>query len=183
MENIDSLLRAKRAGELAMKSNQNRNNTTDRGGILSYGGAVWFFRILAILFLVVLLAVVFWRIPKFMKKSIRSNDDAREPEEVSEFSEAAMIQEIKDTESKNDFSGAVRWTYLLVLKKLSGKHYIQLAGAKTNAAYIRELDGIYGKQFGQLTATFESVWFGKKMPDPDKYVLIKNQFQTFMNEL
>ncbi len=75
---------------------------------------------------------------------------------------------------------AVRLLYLDCLKKLSDSGLIRWQPAKTNAAYVAELnEGTVQKAFKRLTRQFEYIWYGDFGINRQHFTQLHEAFQQF----
>lgn len=83
-------------------------------------------------------------------------------------------------EKSGDFRSAVRYQFLLVLKKLSDKKLIAWNPEKTNKDYVAELKAAHLKEeFFNLSYIFDYVWYGEFSISEESYQKFKNQYQSF----
>lgn len=87
---------------------------------------------------------------------------------------------IASLESKGDYRSAVRFRFLLILKKLSDGNKIQWDVQKTNQDYIAELrETSIQRNFINLVRVFDYVWYGENMITREDYEVLKNKFEGF----
>ncbi|MDP4263101.1 MAG: hypothetical protein Q8941_11290 [Bacteroidota bacterium] len=87
---------------------------------------------------------------------------------------------IKDT----NYRLAVRLMFLRMLTNLSNKKIIDYKQNRTNFDYLLQLhsSNYYG-DFFRLTRNYEYCWYGQFDIDPEKFGIIKNDFENFDNRL
>lgn len=91
---------------------------------------------------------------------------------LSELVAQALVQ--------NDYRLAVRYNYLLVLKKLSDKKLIEWKITKNNRSYADDLQqSPLQIGFLKITALFEYVWYGEFNPDEKDYQIVNSEFIIF----
>lgn len=79
--------------------------------------------------------------------------------------------------SNNDYRLAIRFYYLIILKKLSDASIIDWQQQKTNKDYIKELsEKRYLEEFKNSTKLYDFVWYGK-------FELTKKEFQDSAKKL
>ena len=112
---------------------------------------------------------------KRSKKLVIKDENIEENIHEINFSEA-----IAKSENEHDFRSAVRYQFLLVLKKLSDRKKIVWNPEKTNHDYENEIVDLTLKQdFARLLSVFEYVWYGEFPVNAKDYEHFKTQFQSF----
>lgn len=91
---------------------------------------------------------------------------------------------IKNAIKHQNYRLAIRYYYLLSLKKLSQNHIISWEPQKTNEDYISEIDPIVLKtDFSNITRIYDYVWYGEFDIDVLKFEALKSQFESLNNTL
>lgn len=91
---------------------------------------------------------------------------------------------IKDAVKQNDFRTAIRYYYLLSLKKLSKKEIIEWDSEKTNYDYYQEIDSkIIKKQFKYISYIYDYCWYGEFPIEKHEFSTSKTAFNKLFNEL
>jgi hypothetical protein len=91
---------------------------------------------------------------------------------------------IKNAIKQQNYRLAIRYYYLLTLKKLSQNHIISWEQQKTNEDYISEIDAIKLKtDFTNITRIYDYVWYGEFDIDVLKFEALKLQFESLNNTL
>lgn len=79
---------------------------------------------------------------------------------------------------------AIRFYYLLVLQKLSGKDLINWQVQKTNHEYIFEIeDQELRSDFRKITAIYDYIWYGNFEVDETAFAKAETTFKTINNSL
>lgn len=104
-----------------------------------------------------------------------------EAEELHEnIHEINFPESIARFEREKDYRSAVRYQFLLILKKLSDKKLINWNPEKTNKDYTAELKVLPLKtEFFELSYIFDNVWYGEFNIDGQSYLKFKDQYQAF----
>lgn len=93
-------------------------------------------------------------------------------------------QLIEESISKKNYRLAIRYYYLLVLKKLSDKDKIIWDNEKTNYDYYQELgNSEIKKQFQYISYIYDYCWYGEFNIDEREYETGKNAFQKLIETL
>ncbi len=84
----------------------------------------------------------------------------------------------------NNFRLAIRYHYLLLLKNLSQKQYIEYHKDKTNTAYQFELkEGAIRSGFSYLSYIYTYVWYGEFVIDHPTFATIEKKYESFKRQL
>jgi hypothetical protein len=132
---------------------------------------------------VALIIFVIFKIAKldlklFAKKS--KDIDVAYEEEFENIHEISFADEIENALRNQNYRLAVRLLYLQTLKHLSDKEIIDWQPAKTNSAYVKEVQGENGyHDFSTLTYQFEYIWYGDFEINQLAYSHIQQSFQQF----
>ena len=109
------------------------------------------------------------------KKLNIANQDLQENIHEINFSES-----IEKFERQEDYRSAVRYQFLLVLKKLADKKLISWNPEKTNKDYLSELKNNDLKaSFKDLAYIFDYVWYGEFEVNQENYTQFKQKFLNF----
>ena len=89
-------------------------------------------------------------------------------------------ESIVNFERQQDYRSAVRYQFLLVLKKLADQKIIIWNPEKTNKDYLLELKKPQLKNnFKGLIHIFDYVWYGEFEINEEKYQQLKKKFADF----
>lgn len=106
--------------------------------------------------------------------------DIQEEDLHENIHEINFSESILRFEKSGDFRSAVRYQFLLVLKKLSDKKLIAWNPEKTNRDYLAELKTPHLKdQFYDLSYIFDYVWYGEFSITEESYLKFRDQYQSF----
>ena len=84
----------------------------------------------------------------------------------------------------NNFRLAIRYHYLLLLKNLSQKQYIEYHKDKTNTEYQFELkEGAIRSGFSYLSYIYTYVWYGEFAIDHPTFATIEKKYESFKRQL
>jgi len=115
-------------------------------------------------------------------KHIASGDEG--PVETDNIFEINYQREIDKAVDSGNYRLAVRLMFLRSLKNLSDKHIIQYKQERTNFDYLVQLHPTkYYNDFFRITRNYEYAWYGQFEIGPDKYNIIKNDFESFGHTL
>ena len=80
---------------------------------------------------------------------------------------------------------AIRYYYLLLLKKLSEKELISWQQEKTNEDYIKEiaLSNHLNNDFKKLTYLYDYVWYGEFLIDQEKFLQAEINFKSVISKI
>jgi hypothetical protein len=91
---------------------------------------------------------------------------------------------IEEAETNKNYRLAIRYNYLHTLKQLAIAGILELKDEKLNRQYLFELTSENMRSdFSTLLNRFEYVWYGGFAPDATQYQRIRNDFQSFQNNL
>lgn len=114
----------------------------------------------------------------FSKKNIKVNVASQDLHE--NIHEINFTETIDAFERQKDYRSAVRYRFLLVLKKLADKKLIGWNPEKTNRDYFAELKNAGLKDsFRELVYIFDYVWYGEFEINEDNYNHFKEKFLKF----
>lgn len=89
-------------------------------------------------------------------------------------------ESIANFEQQKDYRSAIRYQFLLILKKMSAQKYITWNPEKTNKDYLNEIKNPNLKEkFKKLIYIFDYVWYGEFSIDEEKYQEFKKKFSDF----
>lgn len=151
------------------------------------GGSFGLGKLLLRIFVILLLGfVVYFLIKYLIGKNIGFFGRKNTKTEIKDEELHENIHEINfsDTifryENSAEYRLAVRYQFLLILKKLSDKKLISWNPEKTNRDYSYEIKNENLKnKFADLALIFDYIWYGEFSVDYDAYVKFKEQFQEF----
>ena len=118
----------------------------------------------------------------FGKKNKKLNPDDRTiTENIHELNLPAIIG---DYEDKGNYRAAIRYQFLLLLKRLTDKKMIEWDPEKTNKDYYRSLSGkLIKEDFQKLSYIFENVWYGERDVNAAEYEVFRDQFLTAIQKI
>ncbi len=155
--------------------------------------AVGFLRfVLKVLPYVIAGLVLYFIIKFFLKVNARNIIDGKKVKPIVRLSEEEELIKDKDLPSliekaiaQENYSLAVRYYYLLLLKKLSDKELISWQQEKTNEDYIQELavKQQLHSEFKKLTYLYDYVWYGEFLIDKEKFLQAENSFKNTLAKL
>lgn len=91
---------------------------------------------------------------------------------------------LKSAISNNNNRLAIRYYYLIVLKKLAIKKHIEYHKDKTNSEYLFELKNKKIKsEFSYLSYIYSYVWYGEFPVSEQKFNAIENKYKSFINNI
>lgn len=104
--------------------------------------------------------------------------------ETDNIFEINYQRDIDKAISTGNYRLAVRLMFLRVLKNLSDKNIIQYRQDRTNFDYLMQLDTTkYYQDFFRITREYEYCWYGRFDIEPEKFSVIKNDFENFGHNL
>lgn len=98
--------------------------------------------------------------------------------------ESDLERMLRDAIETGQFSLAVRLQYLLIIKELSRKNFIDWRREKTNRDYLNELapTGL-APDFRKITGVFERIWYGEEAVDAARFEEIEPVFRQFFEKI
>lgn len=91
---------------------------------------------------------------------------------------------VEDALLKNDFRSAIRYYYLLSLKRLSEKEYIEWDSEKTNYDYMLELkEGNIKEQFKYISYIYDYAWYGEFIVEAPEFETSEKAFKKLFSIL
>lgn len=140
-----------------------------------------FFFIIAIGLLVFILYRIL-RSTVLLKNPNIESKPATVSEVIENIQETELDRFLREALASNNYKLAIRVCYLMVIKELSLKQYIEWKKDKTNGEYLKEMrDHKDYKVFRDLTRFFERSWFGDMEIQQQDYTKIKPQFDDLIN--
>lgn len=86
--------------------------------------------------------------------------------------------------AERNYRLAIRFYYLLALRKMSGKELIDWQVQKTNHEYIYEVkDPNLRNQFRRITDIYDYIWYGNFEVDENAFEKAQSSFVTLTNQL
>lgn len=109
------------------------------------------------------------------QKSIAIEDE----EIIENIHEIDFTERLRKAELQKEFRSAIRYQFLIILKKLSDKKQIDWNVEKTNHDYLKELKSEQAKTyFSELLYIFEYVWYGEFDINEETYQQLKKKFEA-----
>lgn len=114
----------------------------------------------------------------FNKKNKKLNiHDQNLQENIHEIN---FPESIANFELQKDYRSAIRYHFLLVLKKLSTQKFITWNPEKTNKDYLTEIKRPdFKAHFKELIYIFDYVWYGEFVITEEQYQQFKQKFLSF----
>jgi len=142
--------------------------------------------ILQVLPYLILAFLVFLLIKFFLKVNSRNIISGKQNPAIVQFTEEEQIIKnedinalIQEAINQKNYRLAIRYYYLLSLKKLSENHIISWQQEKTNEDYISEIETSSLKSgFSNITKIYDYVWYGEFNVDALKFESLKVQFEN-----
>lgn len=114
----------------------------------------------------------------FSKRNKKLNIQSQDLQE--NIHEINFVETISAAERNRDYRSAVRYQFLMVLKKLTDKKMINWNPEKTNKDYLSELKTPELKaSFNELVYIFDYVWYGEFDINEENYNHFKQKFLNF----
>ncbi len=140
----------------------------------------------AIQFLLIAGAILFI-VLALIKNNIRAIFYGKSAVSASDFNVSAVHidevdfdKQIKEEVLKKNFRSAVRLCFLKIIKELNQHHLISWKQDKTNNDYLKELkNGVYYKQFEELSWLYEYIWYGDFILDEHNFLTVIQKFDQF----
>jgi hypothetical protein len=147
---------------------------------------IYFFLVLVFIFL----AYLIYRF--FSGQSLMGNPKL-EPQAKLEFEWQEIEDRLLETEldkylrealERKDFRMAVRVYFLMAIKSMSEKGFIQWSRNKTNMDYLYETAQLFfNHDFKRATSIYESVWYGKQPVDEQSFQGLSVSFGRFLQNI
>lgn len=139
----------------------------------------------------ILIFLVFLLLRFFLKVDSRTIITGQQNSATISFTEEEHILKNEDINAlitdailQQNFRLAIRYYYLLSLKKLSQNHIISWQQQKTNEDYISEIEAKSLKiDFTNITRIYDYVWYGEFDIDALKFERFKSQFESLNNTI
>ncbi len=139
----------------------------------------------------ILLAIVGFAIYLFVKANPGKDFLESKAKGKTFLSEEEKIIEKDDIKSlisraleNNNYRLAVRYYYLLILKKLKENDYIDYQYQKTNTDYLAEIESIkLQQQFYSITHLYEYIWYGDFTVNHNQYKMAEVDFKKIETTL
>lgn len=154
----------------------------ETGGLLAY-----FLSLLPYLLLLAIIILAAWLFSKINPQNIVQKK-TKSPGVILDEEERIVKTEnidilIKKAEEEKQFRLAVRYNFLLILRKFDEKGEIDYQSSKTDEDYLAEIkQEKFLDQFRRLIRIYEFVWYGKNEPTSAEYQKISIRFEK-MSEL
>jgi len=115
------------------------------------------------------------------KTTITGEEEEIETDNIFEIN---YEREITKAVSNGNYRLAVRLMFLRALKDLSDKKIILYKQDRTNFDYLLQLHSTrYYNDFFRLTRNYEYSWYGQFAIEPEKFTIIKDDFENFDRNL
>lgn len=114
-----------------------------------------------------------------VRKSRRRKKEAGEEETAltTDQLEAGISRAV----TQGQFRTAIRYYYLLTLRRLHDRNMIRLDARSTNYDYLSQMQGKKSApDFAHLTRIYEYVWYGQHQPDASQFEKIQSGFKQFI---
>jgi len=161
---------------------------------LNFGGLAAFFTFMKFIFPFILGGIVVYIIlklylgsdTKFWKVNHKKNKKVvtklvYEEDDIEKTDIEALLQNAIDEDNKRL---AIRYYYLLVLKKLTEKGIIIYDKDKTNADYLYEInDKLQKNEFSYLAYIYTYIWYGKFTINNDDFLTVSKKYTNFMKTI
>lgn len=155
------------------------------------GATAWFGKIMQILAIIVALAAIGYAMYRTMQApKNRKIGQAEDGTIITAENVDAYIHEtdlerfLREALAAGNYALGIRLYYLQTIKTLSEKEAIKWSREKTNRDYLREMrDHRLGREFREVTRTFERVWYGNEPLDAVGYALLEPDFKGLLARL
>lgn len=180
-KNLDSLLKEwKKDNETRVMAQPENDSVIDR--FFSATATRYVLWGLAIFFIVFIIYRLFFAEGFFQRRiavakviAVKEEDDVTNGTDYDQLISSAIAVQ--------NYRLAVRYLYLQSLQKLAEAGVINFVHDKTNAQYVRELNGKpYKNEFTNLTRNYEFIWYGDFAVDAILYSKINQSFSQFNNQ-
>ena len=158
------------------------------GDYEAIGILAFIIRILPYIIIAGLVIFVIWLFYR-MNPGARLLKSKEQPEvfytEEEEIIKSKNISELiqKALEAKN-YRLAIRYYYLLVLKKLSKAEIIHYEFDKTNREYVSEIDSEeISNRFSTVTNIYDYIWYGNFDVSETEFGIAQHSFNTLVNQI
>ncbi|EDM44699.1 hypothetical protein SCB49_14045 [unidentified eubacterium SCB49] len=140
-------------------------------------------QVLPYIFLAGCIAFVVWLVIKLNPGSkILASQDApsvffSEEEEIIKTKDIELL--IQKALQNNDYRLAVRYYYLLILKRLTESELIEYEFDKTNSEYFNEIKEVtLNENFRKATTIYDYIWYGNFEVTQEDYKKAEHQFKN-----
>ncbi len=142
----------------------------------------FFLQIIPYLFVLLASLALLWWVLKLENRQLKEikmkSAGSFKLDDATLLAESDLDSLLKQALSEENYRQAIRLNYLKILKKLMDKQLIHWRAEKTNSDYINELPlGQLKLQFGQLTRSYNYIWYGNQPVDSDAYLSAESSFQ------
>jgi hypothetical protein len=99
--------------------------------------------------------------------------------------ESDLEKYLRQALAQKEYKQAIRLYYLMLIKELSAKEYIEWRKEKTNRQYLYELSTkpMLQTPFRESTRIFERVWYGETAFEERDFEQVAPVFQGFLNKI
>ena len=95
-----------------------------------------------------------------------------------------VLSLINKAENNDDYRLAIRYYYLLVLKTLSIKKFINFEDDKTNAEYLNEIGTKdFSENFAYTSYLYNYIWYGEFSVNTEQYTKAKDNFIKLLDQV
>ncbi len=143
-------------------------------------------QVLLVIVIVVLVALVVFMIansrsnPALQRQNIALEKIDRIEEHIHDVDLDELVDQFK---SENDFTMALRMSFLTIIKAMSVQGLIKWEKQKTNWEYHSEVSDFEMKTgFGQMILIFEKVWYGEFVLSESEFAKYQKQFENFKSK-
>ena len=155
----------------------------ETGGFISF--LVYLLPYLFIFALVAFAIWLFYRLnpgASFFKSGEKSEVFFSEDEEIIKRKNIPEL--IKKAVKNKNYRLAVRYNYLLILKKLTDAELINYAVDKTNSEYFAEIASEkINSRFQKVTSIYEFIWYGNFSVTHNDYLKAQKTFNVLENQI
>lgn len=143
-----------------------------------------------VLYSLIIALVVFLIYHFFLKNSFKLGRDSDKEHDLTKDVNPKNIQKSqleRDLDlaiSNEDYRLALRIYYIMLLKLLIEKEWIQWAKRKTNSHYLLEVSSREkARDFGKAINMYEWVWYGKNHPSKEVFERFQQFYKSFLTRL
>jgi hypothetical protein len=140
---------------------------------------------LIILSIIVFIVWLFYRLnpgAKILKSQDAPDVFFTEEEEIIKTKDIQKL--IEQALENQDYRLAVRYSYLLILKRLSNAHVIEYEFDKTNSDYIAEITSEnINDQFKKVTTLYDYIWYGSFSVTQADYQIAQKTFNRLKTQI
>jgi len=107
---------------------------------------------------------------------LNKDEDIMKNQDIRQLIEQAL--------KENNYRLAIRYYYLLTLKKLSDNDLIVWESQKTNTDYTKEItDDAIKKQFQNITRLYDFIWYGSFEVNERSFYQAQQKFESLTNSI